>query len=102
MSTSMTIHARKDTVGQIAETIADLIIEGTFRPRERLIETSLAQRFRASRAPVREALRLLESEGLVISRSCRPSRLGTRSWPDSGPASTPRTRSGSWSASSEC
>ncbi len=35
------------------------------RPRERLIEAELAVRYGVSRAPVREALRMLEQEGLV-------------------------------------
>jgi DNA-binding GntR family transcriptional regulator len=56
----------QDTATRIAESVVELIIDGVLRPRERLIETELARRFLASRPPVREALRLLESEGLVI------------------------------------
>jgi DNA-binding GntR family transcriptional regulator len=41
------------------------IISGRLRPRERLIETELSLRLGISRAPIREALRMLESEGLV-------------------------------------
>ncbi|MFI4988230.1 MAG: GntR family transcriptional regulator [Alphaproteobacteria bacterium] len=41
------------------------IISGALKPRERLVETALAARFGASRAPVREALRALQREGLV-------------------------------------
>jgi DNA-binding GntR family transcriptional regulator len=40
-------------------------MSGALRPRDRLIEADLAQRFGVSRAPVREALRLLERERLV-------------------------------------
>lgn len=36
-----------------------------FKPGERLIETSLSSEYGVSRTPVREALRLLEQEGLV-------------------------------------
>ncbi|HET8577613.1 MAG TPA: GntR family transcriptional regulator [Methylomirabilota bacterium] len=43
------------------------IIAGERKPRERLVEVDLAARFRVSRAPVREALRMLEREGLVVS-----------------------------------
>jgi DNA-binding GntR family transcriptional regulator len=42
------------------------IIEGALRPRERLIAADLADRLQVSRTPVREALYLLASEGLVV------------------------------------
>lgn len=42
------------------------IREGRLRAGDRLTETDLAARFGASRTPVREAIRLLESDGLVI------------------------------------
>jgi DNA-binding GntR family transcriptional regulator len=49
----------------IARWLEAAIIAGDLKPRERLVELDLAARFRVSRAPVREALRLLEREGLV-------------------------------------
>ncbi|MBI2526448.1 MAG: FCD domain-containing protein [Candidatus Rokubacteria bacterium] len=51
----------------IAARLEAEIIAGERKPRERLVELELAARFRVSRAPVREALRLLEREGLVAS-----------------------------------
>jgi len=42
------------------------IIEGTYAPGARLIEQRLAESFACSRTPVREAVRRLESEGLVV------------------------------------
>jgi DNA-binding GntR family transcriptional regulator len=42
------------------------IIEGALRPRERLIAADLADKLQVSRTPVREALYLLASEGLVV------------------------------------
>ncbi len=42
------------------------IITGEFTPGERLMEISLAKRLGVSRTPVREAIRKLELEGLVI------------------------------------
>lgn len=45
--------------------IAD-IRQGTIRPGDRLLEVELAQRLGISRTPVREAIRLLEADGLVI------------------------------------
>jgi DNA-binding GntR family transcriptional regulator len=45
--------------------IRNNIIRGQLSPGERLIEDRLAKEFKVSRSPVREALRLLESEGLI-------------------------------------
>ncbi|MDI3339623.1 MAG: GntR family transcriptional regulator [Sphaerobacter sp.] len=45
--------------------IRRLILSGVFRPGERLIEESVAQRLGVSRTPVRQALTMLEAEGLV-------------------------------------
>lgn len=42
------------------------IIEGELRPRERLVAADLADKLQVSRTPVREALYLLASEGLVV------------------------------------
>ena len=50
---------------KIYEKIRDDITYGRFSPGERLIEERLAKEFNASRSPVREALRQLESEGLI-------------------------------------
>jgi DNA-binding GntR family transcriptional regulator len=54
---------------KIYESIRDLISYGNLHPGERLIETDLAQQFKSSRSPIREALRQLESEGLIRSES---------------------------------
>ncbi len=43
------------------------ITAGQLRPGDRLLETDISTRMGISRAPVREALRQLEQEGLVIS-----------------------------------
>jgi len=52
---------------QIAEVLRTAIIAGRFEPGERLIETALSAELGTSRGPVREALRQLENEGLVMS-----------------------------------
>jgi DNA-binding GntR family transcriptional regulator len=44
------------------------IVSGRLRPGDRLVEADLASSLGTSRAPVREALRQLEQEGLVASR----------------------------------
>ncbi|MBN9673788.1 GntR family transcriptional regulator [Roseibium aggregatum] len=56
-----------DLVQQIAREIGNAIAEGRLKPGERLTELKLSREFGTSRAPVREAARLLESQGLVVS-----------------------------------
>jgi DNA-binding GntR family transcriptional regulator len=50
---------------QIAARIGDRIVFGTIAPGQRIVEQELAAEFQVSRGPVREALRILEREGLV-------------------------------------
>lgn len=50
---------------RVAGQIRDLILSGELPPCERLRQEVLAERFGASRVPVREALRMLAAEGLV-------------------------------------
>ena len=50
---------------EIAETLRDEIIAGVYKPRQRLIEEELSDRFFVSRTPIREALKELESAGLI-------------------------------------
>lgn len=51
---------------QVSKRIVDAIDEGTFQPGERLVETRLAEMFCVSRGPIREALKALESENIVV------------------------------------
>jgi DNA-binding GntR family transcriptional regulator len=50
---------------QIAEKVGNAIIKGLFEPGQRIQEQELADRFEVSRGPVREALRILEKDGMV-------------------------------------
>jgi DNA-binding GntR family transcriptional regulator len=52
---------------QVIEAVRTAIISGRFAPGDRLIESALSAEFGTSRGPVREALRQLENEGLVMS-----------------------------------
>jgi DNA-binding GntR family transcriptional regulator len=61
---------RAQSLGEeIAAALEHAIITGRLRPRSRLIELDLAAEYQVSRAPVREALRLLERDGLVAKSS---------------------------------
>src|SRR3954469_3409766 len=50
---------------QIAAQLAARITAGTYAPGQRIMEQALAAEFGVSRGPVRDALRLLENDGLV-------------------------------------
>lgn len=50
----------------VFNTLRQAILTGEFAPGERLMEIALAERLGVSRTPVREAIRKLELEGLVV------------------------------------
>jgi DNA-binding GntR family transcriptional regulator len=50
---------------RIYSTLEEAILEGKIKPGDRLIEDELSKGFGVSRGPIREALRLLEKDGLV-------------------------------------
>jgi DNA-binding GntR family transcriptional regulator len=81
----MTSGARTDTAGETrprstgrinppslvelaAESIRKMILSGELAPGERLIEERLTEQLGISRPPLREALRLLNNEGLIETR----------------------------------
>ncbi|WP_028749458.1 GntR family transcriptional regulator [Rhizobium mesoamericanum] len=50
---------------QVATTIREMLIDGAFEPREKLSEQQIAAQFGISRNTLREAFRLLSSQGLL-------------------------------------
>lgn len=50
----------------VFHTLRKAIIQGEMQPGERLMEVTLANKLGVSRTPVREAIRMLELEGLVV------------------------------------
>ena len=50
---------------RIADRLRAAIVDGNLKPGQPLTETSLAAQFRVSRAPLREAMRILGEEGLL-------------------------------------
>lgn len=50
---------------RVHDTLRGRIIDGIYQPGHRMVELELADQLGVSRAPVREALRALESEGFV-------------------------------------
>jgi DNA-binding GntR family transcriptional regulator len=61
--------------GRIHRILRNTILSGGIAPGARLREAELSGRFGSSRAPLREAIRRLESEGLVQSDFWRGSRV---------------------------
>lgn len=57
--------ARSALHNQVVHRLRDLIAEGALMPGTRIPERELCQRFGISRTPLREALKILASEGLV-------------------------------------
>ncbi len=58
------------------ETLRDMIVSFDLPPGERLVEKDLAARFGVSKTPVREALALLEADGLVETTPYRGAIVG--------------------------
>ena len=56
---------------EVGDRLREAILQGKFRPGERLREAELAAMLEVSRGPVREALSRLEHEGLVLTRRNR-------------------------------
>jgi DNA-binding GntR family transcriptional regulator len=54
---------------RIAEHLREQIITGVLQPGARIRQEELAQAFGSSRLPVREALRILQSQGLVVLKA---------------------------------
>jgi DNA-binding GntR family transcriptional regulator len=67
--------ATKTLADKVAEAILEAAADGRLAPGQRLIEADLAKQLNVSRVPVREALRLLESEGIVVDVPYREMRL---------------------------
>lgn len=56
-----------DLVDHVTQRLREAILTGSLAPGERLVEEQLAAQLDVSRAPVREALRMLEYDGLVTA-----------------------------------
>jgi DNA-binding GntR family transcriptional regulator len=52
---------------EVVDMLRDAIIDGRPKPGEHLKESYIADQMSVSRSPIREALRQLEQEGLIVS-----------------------------------
>jgi DNA-binding GntR family transcriptional regulator len=60
---------------QVADRLRRAIITGALRPGTVLVETALAEQLNVSRAPIREAVQLLEHDGLVETVAYKGKRV---------------------------
>lgn len=56
----------RSMVAQIHKAMSDAISKGVLKPGQPIKESDLQSWFNTSRAPIREAIRLLEADGMVI------------------------------------
>ncbi|SOE97003.1 transcriptional regulator, GntR family [Burkholderia sp. D7] len=71
MSESFDVAGTDEAVAsrRIANSLRDSILVGKLAPGARVYQEEIAAQFGASRLPVREAFRILESEGLIMLKS---------------------------------
>jgi DNA-binding GntR family transcriptional regulator len=62
---------------EVADRMRDLILSGELEPKARINELALCERFGTSRTPLREAIKILSSEGLVELLPNRGARVAT-------------------------
>ncbi len=59
----------------VYNTLRDAILRGDMQPGERLMEIHLANKLGVSRTPIREAIRMLEQEGLAVTTPRRGAQV---------------------------
>jgi DNA-binding GntR family transcriptional regulator len=73
---------RRSTTDQVLHELRAAILAGRIKPTEQLPEVALAQAFGTGRSAIREAIRHLVQEGLVVSEINRGARVRPVSTPD--------------------
>jgi len=64
--TKLNLDEYKPLRDVVFENLREAILEGNLKPGQRLMEVQLAEQLGVSRTPIREAIRKLELEGLVV------------------------------------
>jgi DNA-binding GntR family transcriptional regulator len=65
----------------VVDAIRDAVIQGKFKPGEKIPEGELAAQLGVSRTPIREAIRILEQQGLVETRPKNGTYIAETDWP---------------------
>ena len=60
---------------QVRQQVLDNVLSGHFKPGTKLVETALSSQLRVSRAPLREALRELVDQGILVSEPYKGFRV---------------------------
>ncbi|UJL47406.1 GntR family transcriptional regulator [Virgibacillus sp. NKC19-16] len=63
---NLSLEKREPYYVQFYHMIKQMIFEGKYQPEERINETQLAKEYNVSKSPIREAIRILENEGLLV------------------------------------
>ncbi|MCL4394563.1 MAG: GntR family transcriptional regulator [Chloroflexi bacterium] len=71
MENLLTAPSQRTLSDYVADRLRQAILAGQFRPNQRLVENQLATVMNTSRGPIRDALKILENEGLVIRQTHR-------------------------------
>lgn len=69
---------RRPLHNELADRLRHMIVEGELAPGEKLAEKELCEQFGVSRTPLREAMKVLATEGLVLltpNRGCTVAKL---------------------------
>lgn len=64
----------------IVDSIRDAIVQGKFKPGEKIPEQDLAEQLGVSRTPIREAIRILEQQGLLETRPKNGTYVASLKW----------------------
>jgi DNA-binding GntR family transcriptional regulator len=67
----LTAPSQRTLSDYVADQLRQAILAEQFQPNERLVEQEIAEGMQTSRGPVRDALKILENEGLVVRQSHR-------------------------------
>ena len=67
----VTFERRKSLAEQVADNLVEAIGLGNLAPGERILETEIAARLKVSRVPVREAFKILATQGILQGESHR-------------------------------
>ena len=75
-------RSRRPLPEEAADRLRDMILEGELAPGDRIVEQSLCDRLGLSRTPLREAIKTLTAEGLIILQPNRGATVASLSLED--------------------
>ena len=67
----LTAPTQRTLSDYVAEQLRQAILAGQLKPNERLVEQEIAERMQTSRGPVRDGIKTLEAEGLIVRQAHR-------------------------------